>query len=157
MSIRILRHHVQLPILVLLLLEAAFAVIALYLVATHWGSLPADQALPHWTTALLFAVAIVLASGAMGLYNTRLREHLFGLALRFLLVAVMVLAAIGVALFSYPQVAPDTRRFRDRGRPDDRCGTHRPLPAGSFRQRRFPEDARAGLSAPAGRPRASPT
>lgn len=102
MSIRILRHHVQLPILVLLLLEAALAVVALYLVATRWGSLPAGQALPHWTTALLFAIAVVLAAGAMGLYNTRLREHLFGLALRFLLVALMVLAAIGVALYSYP-------------------------------------------------------
>ena len=102
MSIRILRHHVQLPILVLLQLELALAVIALYLVATRWGSLPADQALPHWTTALLFAVTVVLASGAMGLYNTRLREHLFGLALRFLLVALMVLAAIGIALYSYP-------------------------------------------------------
>ncbi|MGE0030114.1 MAG: TIGR03013 family XrtA/PEP-CTERM system glycosyltransferase [Steroidobacteraceae bacterium] len=92
----------QLPILVLLLLEAALAVFALYLVATRWGSLAADQALPHWTTALLFAIAVVLASGAMGLYNTRLREHLFGLAMRFLLVAVMVLAAIGVALYSFP-------------------------------------------------------
>lgn len=102
MSIRILRHHVQLPILVLLMLEAAFAVVALYLVATRWGTLPADQALPHWTTALLFALVVVLAAGAMGLYNTRLREHLFGLALRFLLVAVMVLAAIGVALYSFP-------------------------------------------------------
>jgi sugar transferase (PEP-CTERM system associated) len=107
MSIRILRHHVQLPILVLLLLEAAFAVAALYLVATHWGSLPLADALPHWTTALLFALAFVLAAGAMGLYNTRLREHLFGLALRFLLVAVMVLAAIAIARYSFPN-APQT-------------------------------------------------
>ena len=102
MSIRILRHHVQLPILVLLLLETALAIVALYLVATRWGSMPADQALPHWTTAVLFAIAVVLASGTMGLYNTRLREHLFGLALRFLLVALMVLAVIGIALYSYP-------------------------------------------------------
>ena len=102
MSIRILRHHVQLPILVLLLLEAALAIVALYLVATRWGSMPADQALPHWTTAVLFAITVVLASGTMGLYNTRLREHLFGLALRFLLVALMVLAVIGIALYSYP-------------------------------------------------------
>jgi len=102
MSIRILRHHVQLPILVLLLMEAAFAALALYLVASGWGTRPAAQSLPHWTTALLFALAVVLASAAMGLYNTRLREHLFGLSLRFLLVAVMVLAAIGVALYSFP-------------------------------------------------------
>lgn len=111
MSIRILRHHVQLPILVLLLLEAAFAVIALYLVATHWGERPAAGALPHWTTALLFALAVVLAAGAMGLYNTRLREHLFGLALRFLLVAVTVLAAIAVARYSYPNAPQSLADF----------------------------------------------
>lgn len=111
MSIRILRHHVQLPIFVLLLLEAAFAVSALYLVATRWGVLPLAQSLPHWTTALLFALAIVLAAGAMGLYNTRLREHLFGLSLRFLLVAIMVLGAIAVARYSYPNAPQSLADF----------------------------------------------
>ncbi len=102
MSVRILRHHVQLPILVLLLLEAAFAVIALHLVASRWGELPAAQALPHWSSGLLFALVVVLAAGAMGLYNTRLREHLFGLTLRFFLAAVLVMATIVVVRFSYP-------------------------------------------------------
>jgi sugar transferase (PEP-CTERM system associated) len=111
MSIRILRHHVQLPILVLLLLEAAFAVTALYLVATRWGELPAAGALPHWTTALLFALAVVLAAGAMGLYNTRLREHLFGIALRFVLAGIVVLAAIAVARYSYPNAPQSLADF----------------------------------------------
>lgn len=111
MSIRILRHHVQLPILVLLLLEAAFAVIALYLVTTRWGEASIERDLPHWMASLLFATAIVLASGAMGLYNTRLREHLFGLALRFLLVAFMVLVAIGITLYAFQTARPSITDF----------------------------------------------
>ena len=102
MSIRILRHHVQLPILVLMLLEAAFAVAALVLVTSQWGAVPIETALPGWTTSLVFATVVILASTAMGLYNTRLREHLFGLALRFLLVAVMVLAVIALELEAFP-------------------------------------------------------
>jgi sugar transferase (PEP-CTERM system associated) len=102
MSIRILRHHVQLPILVLLLLEAAFAVIALSLVGSRGGQVPLSAALPHWTTGVLFATVVVLASASMGLYNTRLREHLFGLSLRFLLVAIIVLTAIAATLYAFP-------------------------------------------------------
>lgn len=102
MSIRILRHHVQLPILVLMALEGMFAIAALVLVATRWGTIAFVEALPHWSTALIFAVAFLIANGAMGLYNTRLREHTFGLALRFLLVSGMLLAVIGVILYSFP-------------------------------------------------------
>jgi sugar transferase (PEP-CTERM system associated) len=102
MSVRILRHHVQLPILVLMALEATFAIVALVLVATRWGTIAFVQAMPHWSTALLFAVALLVVNGAMGLYNTRLREHLFGLALRFLLVSATLLAAIGLVLYSFP-------------------------------------------------------
>lgn len=102
MSVRILRHHVQLPILVLMVLEAMFAVVALVLVATRWGTIAFVQALPHWSTALLFAFAVLIANGAMGLYNTRLREHMFGLALRFLLVSVTALIAIAIVLYSFP-------------------------------------------------------
>jgi sugar transferase (PEP-CTERM system associated) len=102
MSVRILRHHIKLPILVLMLLEAIFATVALVLVATRWGTVAAVQALPHWSTAILFALAVLLANGAMGLYNTRLREHMFGLALRFAITSVVLLAAIGVVLYSFP-------------------------------------------------------
>lgn len=102
MSVRILRHHIQLPILVLMVLEATFAIVALVLVATRWGKVSFVEALPHWSTAFLFALAVLIANGAMGLYNTRLREHLLGLALRFLLISAILLAAIGVVLYSLP-------------------------------------------------------
>ena len=38
----------------------------------------------------------------MGLYNMRLRTHLFGLALRFLLMATMAMAAIVLGLKAFP-------------------------------------------------------
>ena len=43
---------------------------------------------------MFFAGLVVLASAAMGLYNLRLRTHLFGLALRFLIMAGLALTAI---------------------------------------------------------------
>jgi sugar transferase (PEP-CTERM system associated) len=102
MSIRILRHHVHLPILVLILLEASLAVIALHFVTSPWGLGTSELTVPGWRSTVFFPLVVVLAAAAMGLYNTRLREHLFGLALRFLLVALMSLIVILVALQTVP-------------------------------------------------------
>ena len=105
MSIRILRHHVQLPILLLMLVEAGFAIIALHFVTSPWGLADSPRTVPGWRPTLFFPAVFALTATAMGLYNTRLREHLFGLALRFLLVAATALAVILLAL----QAVPATR------------------------------------------------
>ncbi len=97
MSIRILKQDVPLPSLVLMLLEALIAVAALFFVALRW-----ETAMPGWRTSLFFAGLVVLASAAMGLYNIRLRTHLFGLALRFLLMAALAFAALLVVLEAFP-------------------------------------------------------
>ena len=102
MSVRILRHHMQLPILVLMLLEASLAVLSLHAVTSPWGFAHSDLTIPGWRSTLFFPLAVVLAASAMGLYNTRLREHLFGLAMRFLLVALIALAIIAIALQAVP-------------------------------------------------------
>lgn len=97
MSIRILKQDVPLPSFALMLLEAIFSVAALFFVAFRW-----ETPLPGWRTSLFFAGLVVLASGAMGLYNIRLRTHLFGLALRFLLMAALAFAAIVLGLKAFP-------------------------------------------------------
>lgn len=103
MSIRILRHHVQLPILVLIGLEAALAVAALYATTSPWGLADTAETIPGWRSTVFFPVVFGLAASAMGLYNTRLREHLFGLSLRFLLAGIVALAVIFLVLKSLPR------------------------------------------------------
>ncbi|MGH8249519.1 MAG: TIGR03013 family XrtA/PEP-CTERM system glycosyltransferase [Steroidobacteraceae bacterium] len=97
MSIRILNHHVPLPCFVLMLLEALFAAAALYLVTSQGGT-----PVPGWRSSLLFAGLVVLSASAMGLYNLRLRTHFFGLALRFILMAALVLAAVVAVHLAFP-------------------------------------------------------
>jgi hypothetical protein len=75
MSIRIFRHYIQLPVVLLILLEATLAVIALQ-AAGHW-LLPSvtGKAWPAVSVEelLVFAGMLVLAQAAMGLHNSRLR------------------------------------------------------------------------------------
>jgi len=97
MSIRILKQSLPAPSVVLLLLEMVFAISALLLVGARWSN-----AMPGWRTTLFFAGLAVLSCAAMGLYNMRLRTHLFGLALRFLLMAMLAMAAIVIGFKAFP-------------------------------------------------------
>ncbi len=80
-----------------MLLEALFAAAALYLVTSQGGT-----PVPGWRSSLLFAGLVVLSASAMGLYNLRLRTHFFGLALRFILMAALVLAAVVAVHLAFP-------------------------------------------------------
>lgn len=102
MSIRILRHHVQLPILLLLCVEAAVAVVALALVTAAWRQPTGPGPALNWSTYGFFAAVFLLAGGAMGLYNPRMREHLLGLTLRLLLVAAAVLVVMAAGIRAFP-------------------------------------------------------
>ena len=62
MSIRIFRHYVQLPIILLMLLEAGIAVLALY--ATAGTAMQMRHAIPSWVGYTLFASVLVLSSAA---------------------------------------------------------------------------------------------
>jgi sugar transferase (PEP-CTERM system associated) len=106
MSIRILKHDLSLSSLVLMAMEACIAVLALFLVASLWGA-----ALPGWRTSVLFAGIVVLSSAAMGLYNMRLRTHVFGLALRILLTAAFALLLTMAGLAAFPANRVTVREF----------------------------------------------
>lgn len=97
MSIRILKYDLSLPTLVLMAIEAGIAVSSIFLVSLAWGA-----ALPGWRTSLLFAGIVVLSSGAMGLYNMRLRTHVFGLGLRIVLTAALALVLTIAGLKAFP-------------------------------------------------------
>ena len=102
MSIRIFTHHVQLPVLLLLLLETAVAALALHFIVGNSGGLSAP--VPAWAIYGLFAGVLAVSSAAMGLYNTRLREGQTGIALRLGLAALVslgVLATLAVFIPGY--------------------------------------------------------
>lgn len=94
MSVRIFRHYVQLPIALLMLLEAAVAFLTLA-VARSVLEPGANVDLPHWFESLLYACTLLLCFAAMGLYNARLRERPAGIALRM---AFGGIAAFGALL-----------------------------------------------------------
>ena len=100
MSIRIFTHHVQLPVLLLLLLEAAVAVLALYFIVGNGDGLSA--AMPAWACYGLFAGVLAVSSAAMGLYNTRLREGQTGIALRLGLAALVSLGVLATLTVLIP-------------------------------------------------------
>lgn len=79
MSVRIFRHYVQLPVVLLMLLEVGVAYAAFsYFDGLVIEGVPAGT----WPHGLVFAVVLTLNFAAMGLYNPRLRERLMGLVIR---------------------------------------------------------------------------
>jgi sugar transferase (PEP-CTERM system associated) len=104
MSIRIFRHYVQLPVVLLVLLEAALAAFALEIataierpsgLAGGLGNVPPAE-------LALFAGLATLAQAAMGLHNARLRAGPVGILLRLSLAALATLAVLLVMAFFLP-------------------------------------------------------
>jgi sugar transferase (PEP-CTERM system associated) len=93
MSVRIFRHYVQLPIVVLMVVEALAAIAVLYVTRLALES-AADRADAHWFEMILFAGVLLLCFAALGLYNVRLRELPAGIALRMVVATVAALLAL---------------------------------------------------------------
>ena len=102
-SIRIFRHYVLLPFLLLGILE--FVAFAFSVYAGAWlrfsGDHEAAFASIGWLfpRALLYASIMTLAMIAVGLYQAHLREGMAGVLIR--LVAAYILGAVGLALIFY--------------------------------------------------------
>ncbi|MGQ0428428.1 MAG: TIGR03013 family XrtA/PEP-CTERM system glycosyltransferase [Gammaproteobacteria bacterium] len=113
MSIRIFRHYVQLPVVLLILLEAVLAVLALQiahglvapsgLTGALWKVLPGELT--------LFAGLVTVAQAAMGLHNARLRAGPIGILLRLTLAALTTLAALLVIGFFVPNFEVSLLRY----------------------------------------------
>ncbi len=111
MSIRIFRHYVQLPMLLLMLLELGVAVAALWLAADHVREHNLHRLFPDWTLYVLFAGLMLVSSAAMGLYNARLRERLRGLAVRLVLAALATLLLMAIFTLILPGFEITLDRF----------------------------------------------
>lgn len=110
MSIRIFRHYIQLPVVLLILLEAALAAFALHAAGgwvLPWVTGEASPALSV-EELLLFAAMLMLAQAAMGLHNSRLRAGPIGICLRLALAAVAAFFALAILAWMLPayQLSP---------------------------------------------------
>lgn len=102
MSIRIFRHYVQLPIVVLAVVELCLLVASVYVGA--WVRFPDNAAIVGavYTRPLLFAAVVLVCMVAMGLYQTREGRHkvaLTGIIIR--LGASLVLSVVALAALFY--------------------------------------------------------
>ncbi len=97
--IRILRHYIHTPYIVLALGEMIVATTAAYLAYyTRYQQLP--DVLFYLPTALTFSLIVVVANVAMGVYEARLREGFSAMMLRTA-VAIFLLGTILMGLVSY--------------------------------------------------------
>jgi sugar transferase (PEP-CTERM system associated) len=105
--LRIARHYIHTPVLLLALAEAVLLFAAPYLgVYLRYGALPGWQSLV--VPALTFSVVLVVCMLSMGVYEAKIREGFSGMMLRTG-VAVFLLGAMAMAILSYlvPPIALD--------------------------------------------------
>lgn len=109
MRIRVLGQHLHSSIAVLSVVEAALFFVAVYaavLARFHvdFGSLPDLHSLPGavWPRATLFSAVMVTCLLAFGLYSSRQRARLAGIALRVAMALVMGLVITGTLFYLVP-------------------------------------------------------
>ena len=98
--IRILRHYIHTPYLIMAGCEAVLIIGAVYL--GYWiRSQDADLTIPsHFLTAFAYALIVMLSMLAMGVYGSQVREGYVGMMLRTA-VAVFLIASLGSGIAVY--------------------------------------------------------
>ena len=113
MTIRVIQHHLRLPILLVAAVEVLVFMAAPYVatafVPDAWqGGIGLDD--PHlWHRSLLFAAAALLCFTATGLYDTRQRSSLGGIFLRVIAGVLGVLVLTAILSYLVPSLALDQR------------------------------------------------
>ena len=100
MSVRIFNHYVQLPILILGIVEGVMLMLAVYAGTLirfdgAWSAV-AESVGILFPRALAFAVIVIGCMVAMGLYHVRHQPHSAGVLIR--LAASLVLASVAMAI-----------------------------------------------------------
>ena len=99
MSIRIFRHYVQLPIILLMLLEVGMALAAFQFFSSP---LVAGATADNWMHSAVFAGVLTVSASAMGLYNPRLRARVMGVIVRLGLAAMASLIVLAILVLLLP-------------------------------------------------------
>ncbi len=102
-TIRLFRHYIPMAYVLLGVLETLAFVLAFYagVQIRFWDADPAtvDKVLPIFPKAVVFAAALILCMGAMGLYQRHTRDGFEGLMLRAL--AAFALSLLPLSLMFY--------------------------------------------------------
>lgn len=103
-SLRLFKHYVRIPFIILALLEAMICVSSIYGAAElryMYGPVYSETNFSDnlLIRAILFSVVLVTTMAAMGLYQAQMREGLIGYLLR--LIASFLLSLVGLSLVFY--------------------------------------------------------
>ena len=114
--IRILRHYIHTPYLIIAGCEALWS---LPVYSSVFGSalrIPILWSSSHFFTALTYSLIVLLAMVAMGVYGSHVREGYVGMMLRTA-VAVFLIASMGsgIVLYFCPRSCAVARHARDLG------------------------------------------
>lgn len=97
--IRILRHYIHTPFVILAVFELLICFCAAYLgYFTRFQTFPASSA--YFGPAALFALTLVLSFMAMGVYGSRLSEGFVGMTLRTA-VSIFLISTIGISIVTF--------------------------------------------------------
>ncbi len=99
MALRVLRHNVFLPAVLLAALESALTTVVLVLCSREGAG-----ASLSWLNGALAGVAFCIAATAMGLYSARQRARLLGVLLRIVAAHLTTMVAAGLVAFSVPKL-----------------------------------------------------
>ena len=112
-TIRVFKHYIKVPLLLLAILDFGILVASIYLAAEiripnmkHDGL---SEILSFSTRAQIYAITMIFGMLAVGLYQTRIREGIIGILLR--LIIAYSLGTVTLALLFY--LVPDA--FLGRG------------------------------------------
>ncbi len=107
-SLRFFKHYVRVPFLVLGLTEVAINVLSVLLgsyirFGFSFDDTPSDL-LSLELRALVFALIVLLSMVAMGLYQTAMREGLFGLLLRLIVSYFLSVMTLAFLFYLFPKL-----------------------------------------------------
>jgi len=107
-TVRIFKHYVRVPILLLGVVEALVFVAAMYAGAylrfTGDGFSVAEHVGPIWPRAVVFSAIMIFSMMAVGLYQARLREGLTGFMLRFAASFAVAVTGLSVVFYLFPSL-----------------------------------------------------
>ena len=112
-TIRVFKHYIKVPLLLLAILDFGILVTSVYLAADirmpnmEYDGL--DELLSYGTRAQIYAITMIFGMLAVGLYQTRIREGIIGILLR--LIIAYSIGTMALALLFY--LVPDA--FLGRG------------------------------------------
>jgi sugar transferase (PEP-CTERM system associated) len=98
--IRILRHYIHTPYLIIAACEAGLVIASVYLAFWLRTDDPVLGDLSHFLSALVYAVVVLLSIFAMGVYESHVREGFVGMMLRTA-VAIFLIASIASGFIFY--------------------------------------------------------